>query len=68
MPAPVTISARSGARSASHPEASTSSPIISGLIALKESGRSSVRVPISPSTSILIVFSSGGVVSVMRLL
>ena len=37
-----------------------SSPIISGLIALSASGRLSVSVPISPSTSILSVFSSGG--------
>ena len=36
--------------------------ISSGLIALNESGRSRVRVPISPSTSRRIVFSSGGVV------
>ena len=50
-PAPVTIRARSGARSASHAAAVTSSPISSGLIAFSTSGRSSVRVPISPSTS-----------------
>ena len=52
-PAPVTISARSGARSASQAAAVTSSPIISGLIALRASGRSRVRVPISPSISML---------------
>ena len=60
MPAPVTISARSGARSASQAKATVSSPIISGLIALKASGRSRVRVPISPSISIRRVLSSGG--------
>ena len=47
-PAPVTISARSGAWSASQPAAIVSSKIISGLIALRESGRSRVSVPISP--------------------
>jgi hypothetical protein len=61
----VTISARSGARSASHAEASTSSPIISGLIALSASGRSRVRVPISPSISIESVFRSGGLGAVV---
>ena len=60
LPAPVTISARSGARSASQAKATVSSPIISGLIALKASGRSRVRVPISPSISIRRVLSSGG--------
>ena len=62
LPAPVMISARSGARSASQAKATVSSPIISGLIALKASGRSSVRVPIlAPSSiSIFSVFSSGG--------
>ena len=60
LPAPVTISARSGARSASQAKATVISPIISGLIALKASGRSRVRVPISPSISICSVFSSGG--------
>ncbi len=60
LPAPVTISPRSGARSASQPKATVISPIISGLIALKASGRSRVRVPISPSISIRIVFSCGG--------
>ena len=49
---PVMIRARSGARSANHANASTSSPIISGLIAFSESGRSRVNVPTSPSTSI----------------
>jgi hypothetical protein len=34
FPAPVMISARSGARSASHAKATVSSPIICGLIAL----------------------------------
>ena len=58
-PAPVTISPRSGARSASQADAIVSSPIISGLIALSESGRFRVRVPISPSTSIESVASSG---------
>ena len=60
LPAPVTISARSGAWSASQAKAMVSSPIISGLIALKASGRSRVSVPISPSISIFSVFSSGG--------
>ncbi len=60
LPAPVTISARSGAWSASQAKATVSSTIISGLIALKASGRSRVSVPISPSISILSVFSSGG--------
>ena len=41
-------------------QAIVSSPISSGLIALSESGRSRVRVPISPSTSIDSVASSGG--------
>src|SRR3954447_23318495 len=59
-PAPVMISARSGARSASQPNATVISPISSGLIALKASGRSRVSVPISPSISIRIVFSCGG--------
>src|SRR3954454_9589030 len=59
-PAPVMISARSGAWSASHEKATVISPIISGLIALKASGRSRVSVPISPSISIRIVFSCGG--------
>ena len=54
------ISARIGARSASQAKATVISPIISGLIALKASGRSRVRVPISPSISIFSVFSSGG--------
>ena len=39
LPAPVTISARSGARSASQAKATVISTIISGLIALKASGR-----------------------------
>ena len=39
LPAPVTISARSGARSASQAKATVISRIISGLIALKASGR-----------------------------
>src|SRR3954451_16098823 len=60
-PAPVTISPRSGARSASQANATVNSPISSGLIALKASGRSRVSVPISPSISIRIVFSCGGV-------
>jgi hypothetical protein len=60
LPAPVTISARSGARSANQAKATVISPIISGLIALKTSGRSRVRVPISPSISIRRVDSSGG--------
>src|SRR5215208_6019938 len=64
-PAPVTISARNGARSASQAAASTSSPISSGLIAFSESGRLSVSVPISPSTSRSRVASSGGAVSVI---
>ena len=37
-----------------------SSPIISGLIALSDSGRSSVSVPISPSIAIESVFIVGG--------
>jgi hypothetical protein len=37
-----------------------SSPIRSGLIAFRESGRFKVRVPIWPSTSISSVSSSGG--------
>jgi hypothetical protein len=60
LPAPVTISARSGARSASQAKATVISPIISALIALKESGRLRVRVPISPSISSCRVLSSGG--------
>ncbi len=40
-----------GARSASQAKATVSSRIISGLIALNASGRSRVRVPISPSIS-----------------
>ena len=67
-PAPVTTSARSAARSASQPEASTSSPIISGLIALSASGRCRVRVPISSSISIESVFSSGGLGAVVVLI
>src|SRR5919204_6761672 len=59
-PAPVTISARSGARSASHAAAVTSSAISSGLIAFSTFGRSSVRVAISPSTSRRRFFNSGG--------
>src|ERR671919_652522 len=59
-PAPVTISARIGARSASQAAAVVSSPISSGLIALSASGRLSVNVPMRPSTSIRIVSSSGG--------
>src|SRR5215204_4844675 len=59
-PAPVTISARIGARSASQAAATVSSPISSGLIALSASGRLSVRVPTGPSTSICMVLSSGG--------
>ena len=46
LPEPVMISARIGARSASQAKATVISPIISGLIALKASGRSRVRVPI----------------------
>ena len=38
LPAPVTISARSGARSASQAKATVISPIISGLIALNDVG------------------------------
>src|SRR4051794_16733447 len=60
LPAPVTSSARSVARSASQAKATTSSPIISGLIALKASGRLRVRVPISPSVSSFSVLNSGG--------
>jgi hypothetical protein len=63
-PLPVTTSARNGARSASQGAISISSPIISGLIALSASGRSSVSVPMSPSDSSVIVFSSGGDVPV----
>src|ERR671934_1701379 len=63
-PAPVTISARSGARSASHAAAVTSSAISSGLIAFSTFGRSSVRVAISPSTSRRRFFNSGGLGSV----
>src|SRR6476660_8121897 len=59
-PAPVTISARIGARSASQAAATVSSPISSGLIALSDSGRLSVSVPIGPSISISSVLSSGG--------
>src|SRR5215203_1884311 len=59
-PAPVMISARIGARSASQAAAITSSPISSGLIALRASGRLSVSVPTRSSTSISIVSSSGG--------
>src|SRR5882757_1879777 len=59
-PAPVMISARIGARSASQAAAVASSPISSGLIALRASGRFSVRVPTWPSTSISSVSSSGG--------
>src|SRR5215204_844513 len=59
-PAPVMISARIGARSASQAAAITSSPISSGLIALSASGRLSVSVPTRSSTSICIVPSSGG--------
>src|SRR5512132_4280568 len=59
-PAPVTIRARIGARSASHAAAVVSSPISSGLIALRASGRFSVSVPTRPSTSSSSVCSSGG--------
>src|SRR5919197_5050170 len=59
-PAPVMIRARIGARSASQAAARVSSPISSGLIALRASGRLSVSVPTSPSTSICSVASSGG--------
>src|SRR4051812_13805658 len=59
-PAPVTIRPRSGARSASHPAAVTSSPMSSGLIAFRTLGRSRVSVPMSPSTSMRMVSSSGG--------
>src|SRR6185312_12708789 len=58
-PAPVMIRARIGARSASQAAAVVNSPISSGLIALRASGRFSVSVPIWPSTSISIVSSSG---------
>src|SRR3954451_12103880 len=61
-PAPVMISARIGARSASQAAAVVSSPISSGLIALRASGRFRVSVPTGPSTSIRIVSSSGGAV------
>src|SRR3954470_19296448 len=59
-PAPVMISARIGARSASQAAAVVSSPISSGLIALRASGRFRVSVPTWPSISISIVSSSGG--------
>src|SRR3954447_3106838 len=59
-PAPVTIRPRSGARSASQPAAVTSSPMSSGLIAFRTLGRSRVSVPMSPSTSMRMVSSSGG--------
>jgi hypothetical protein len=58
-PAPVTTSPRSGASSASQPAAIVSSPMSSGFIAFSESGRLSVSVPMSPSTSIVSVDSSG---------
>src|SRR5204863_4532815 len=45
-----------------------SSRIISGLIALKLSARSRVRVPISPSTSTRSVPSSGGLIVSMVIL
>src|ERR1044072_1165041 len=60
LPEPVMIRARSGAWSASQAKMTVISPIISGLIALKASGRSRVRVPISPSISSRSVFISGG--------
>src|SRR5919108_2163532 len=59
-PAPVMINARIGARSASQAAALVSSPINSGLIALRASGRFKMSVPMRPSTSISIVSSSGG--------
>src|SRR3954452_15854843 len=59
-PAPVMIRARIGARSASQAAAVVSSPISSGLIALRASGRLSVSVPAWPSISICSVSSSGG--------
>src|SRR5215216_330668 len=59
-PAPVMIRARIGARSASQAAAMVSSPISSGLIALRASGRFRVSAPTRPSTSISIVSSSGG--------
>src|SRR3954462_7261127 len=58
--APVMISGRMGARSASQEAAVVSSPISSGLIALRASGRLSVSVPTWPSISICSVSSSGG--------
>ncbi len=54
------IRALIGARSASQEAATESSRIRSGLIALRESGRFSVSVPICPSSSISSVSSSGG--------
>src|SRR5690349_1108548 len=59
-PAPVMIRLRIGARSASQAAAVVSSPISSGLIALRASGLFRVSVPTGPSTSIWIVSSSGG--------
>src|SRR3954469_9448475 len=59
-PAPVTIRARIGARSASQAAAIVSSPISSGLLSFRASGRFSVSVPTGPSTSISSVSSSGG--------
>src|SRR3954452_14777985 len=59
-PAPVMISARIGARSASQAAAVTSSPISSGLIALSASGRFRVSVPTGPSSWICMVSSWGG--------
>src|SRR3954462_423554 len=59
-PAPVMMRARIGARSASQAAAVVSSPISSGLIALRASGRLSVSVPTWPSISICSVSSSGG--------
>src|SRR3954447_18402152 len=59
-PAPVMIRARIGARSASQAAAVVSSPISSGLIALRASGRLRVSVPTWPSISICSVSSSGG--------
>src|SRR6185295_12000967 len=60
--------ARSWARSASQPAAVTSSAISSGLMAFKTLGRSSVRVPITPSISRRRFFSSGGLGAVVVLI
>jgi len=65
IPAPVMMIARTSEMSANQAKATGSSAIISGLIALKDSGRFRVIVATSPSISMSMVLSSGGVLPVL---